>query len=114
MTSSSAGAPRTNRRLTARKACLLTVRYKTAKDWHPATCMDLSRDGCRLRLGEDLPRGSSVVLLFEAPLADGARSPSVEVTGTVTWARLEGLSFQTGLHFSAESNSIGDIVNAIF
>ncbi len=111
---SSAGAPRTNRRLTARKACLLTVRYKTAKDWHPATCMDLSRDGCRLRLGEDLPRGSSVILLFEAPLADGARSPSVEVTGTVTWARLEGLSFQTGLHFAAESNSIGDIVNAIF
>lgn len=111
---SSAGAPRTNRRLTARKACLLTVRYKTAKEWHPATCMDLSRDGCRLRLGEDLPRGSSVILLFEAPLADGARSPSVEVTGTVTWARLEGLSFQTGVHFAAESNSIGDIVNAIF
>ena len=72
----SAGAPRTNRRLTARKACLLTVRYKTAKDWHPATCMDLSRDGCRLRLGEDLERGSSLILLFEAPLADGARSPS--------------------------------------
>ena len=79
--SSSAGAPRTNRRLTARKACLLTVRYRTAKDWHPATCMDLSRDGCRLRLGEDLARGSAVTLLFEAPLADGARSPSVEVSG---------------------------------
>jgi hypothetical protein len=76
--------------------------------------MDLSRDGCRLRLGEDLPRGSVVVLLFEAPLADGARSPSVEVTGTVTWARMEGLSHQTGVHFAAESNSIGDIVNAIF
>lgn len=111
---SSAGAPRTNRRLTARKACLLTVRYKTAKDWHPATCMDLSPDGCRLRLGEDLARGSSLILLFEAPLADGARSPSVEVSGTVTWGRIEGLSYQTGVHFAAESNSIGDIVNAIF
>jgi PilZ domain-containing protein len=111
---SSAGAPRTNRRLTARKACLLTVRYKKAKDWHPATCMDLSRDGCRLRLGEDLERGSSLVLLFEAPLADGARSPSVEVNGTVTWGRIEGLSYQAGVHFAADSNAIGDIVNAIF
>ena len=56
--SSSAGTPRTNRRLTARKACLLTVRYRTAKDWHPATCMDLSREGCRLRLGQcRLPQG---------------------------------------------------------
>jgi hypothetical protein len=112
--SSSAGAPRTNRRLTARKACLLTVRYKTEKDWHPATCMDLSREGCRLRLGEDLARGSTVTLLFEAPLADGARSPSVEVIGSVTWARHEGLSFQAGVHFDAAPNDVGDIVNAIF
>lgn len=110
----SAGPPRTNRRLTARKACLLTVRYKTAKDWHPATCMDLSRDGCRLRLGEDLERGSSLTLLFEAPLADGARSPSVEVKGTVTWGRIEGLSYQSGVHFAADSHAIADIVNAIF
>ena len=111
--SSSAGAPRTNRRLTARKACLLTVRYRTEKDWHPATCMDLSREGCRLRLGEDLRRGSSVTLLFEAPLADGARSPSVEVIGSVTWARPEGLSYQTGVHFSEGLNAIGEVVNAI-
>ena len=112
--SSSAGTPRTNRRLTARKACLLTVRYRTAKDWHPATCMDLSREGCRLRLGEDLPRGSDLTLLFEAPLADGARSPSVEVSGSVTWSRPEGLSYQTGVHFAPAPNAIADIVNAIF
>jgi len=111
--SSSAGAPRTNRRLTARKACLLTVRYKTSGDWHPATCMDLSREGCRLRLGEDIARGATIVLLFEAPLADGARSPSVEVTGSVTWGRHEGLSFQTGVHFSEGLNAIGEVVNAI-
>jgi len=110
----SAGGPRTNRRLTARKACLLTVRYRTEKDWHPATCMDLSRDGCRLRLGEDLARGSNVTLLFEAPLADGAKSPSVEVLGIVTWGRPEGLSYQTGVHFDAAPNDVSDIVNAIF
>jgi hypothetical protein len=111
---SDAGTPRTNRRLTARKACLLTVRYRSGEDWHPATCMDLSREGCRLRLGEDLPRGSRVTLLFEAPLADGARSPSVEVTGSVTWVRLEGLSYQVGLHFGGAGGSVGEIVNAIF
>jgi hypothetical protein len=55
-----------------------------------------------------------VTLLFEAPLADGARSPSVEVSGLVTWGRPEGLSYQTGVHFDPAPNAIGDIVNAIF
>jgi hypothetical protein len=111
--SDSAAPTRTNRRLTARKACLLTVRYRSADDWHPATCMDLSREGCRLRLGEDLARGSAVNLMFEAPLADGARAMAVEVSGTITWTRPEGLSYQVGVHFAPASNAIGDIVNAI-
>ena len=55
-----------------------------------------------------------MTLLFEAPLADGARSPSVEVNGSVTWARHEGLSYQVGVHFDAAPNDVGDIVNAIF
>jgi hypothetical protein len=111
--SDSAAQGRTNRRLTARKACLLTARYRVDADWHPATCMDLSREGCRLRLGEDLDRGRSVILLFEAPLVDGAQAVAVEVLGTVTWARLEGLSYQAGVHFSSDPNRVGDIVNAI-
>jgi hypothetical protein len=97
--------------LTARKACLLTVRYRTDKDWHPATCMDLCA-----RLLAAAGRGSAPglhCLLFEALLADGARSPSVEVVGSVTWARPEGLSYQTGVHFSEGLNAIGEVVNAI-
>src|SRR5262245_28167863 len=55
---------RSNRRVTARKACLLTVRYRSVGDWHPATAMDLSPHGCRLRVGEDLPRGKGVHVAF--------------------------------------------------
>ena len=111
--SNSAASTHTNRRLTARKACLLGVRYRSTGDWHPATCMDLSREGCRLRLGEDLPRGSNVTLLFESPLADGARTVTVEVAGTVTWGRLEGLSYQAGVHFAPAPNAIADLFDAI-
>ena len=50
---------RSNRRITARKACLLTVRYQANGDWRPATAMDLSPYGCRLRVGEDVPAAST-------------------------------------------------------
>jgi hypothetical protein len=90
---------RNNRRITARKACLLTVRYKLDGDWRPATAMDLSPYGCRLRVGEDVTRGITVAVLFEAPIHDGVRTAAVEVPGTAIWARLEGLSYQVGVHF---------------
>ena len=47
---------RNNRRLLARHACTLTVQYRSELGWHPATAMDLSRNGCRLRVGEHLRR----------------------------------------------------------
>jgi hypothetical protein len=87
----------TNRRLTARTACHLTVRYKSGSGWHPATAMDLSRHGCRLRLGEDLTRGALVALSFENT---GSSVPAVEIQGRVIWSRLEGLSYQAGMHFA--------------
>jgi hypothetical protein len=104
---------RSNRRLTARKACRLTVHYRSQDDWHPATAMDLSPNGCRLRLGEDLLRGSGVNVQFEAPLRDGAVALSVEVPGRVMWSRLEGLSYQVGIHFVKPPDGLDDILSAI-
>lgn len=109
----SPAASRSNRRLTARKACRLTVRYRSTRDWHPSTAMDLSRSGCRIRLGEDLSRGSKLTVAFETPLRDGARAVSVEVAGTVMWSRLEGLSFQAGILFDSAPEGLNDILNGI-
>jgi len=92
-----------NRRVTARLACQLTVRYRVDKQWHPATVMNLASHGCRLRLGEDIPRGSEVGLAFEAPLKDGAKALFLEMNGTLIWCRHEGLSFQAGIQFAKES-----------
>jgi hypothetical protein len=92
-----------NRRVTARLACQLTVRYRVDKQWHPATAMNLSAHGCRIRLGEDLARGSQLALSFEAPLKDGAKALFLEMSGTVIWCRHEGLSFQAGIQFTKES-----------
>jgi PilZ domain len=104
---------RSNRRITARKACLLTVRYRAEGDWRPATAMDLSPYGCRLRVGEDIPRGAQVAVVFEAPIQDGARTPSVEVPGTAMWARLEGLSFQVGVHFEDSPMGLLEILSVL-
>lgn len=90
-----------NRRVISRKACLLTVMYRTNDAWHPATAMDLSQHGCRLRLGEDLPRGTKVTVLLESPELEGIRPCHVEVAGNVIWSRLEGLSYQVGIHFAS-------------
>jgi len=94
-------------------ACQLTVRYRAGKQWHPATAMNLSSHGCRLRLGEDLPRGSEVALSFEAPLKDGAEGLSLEISGNVIWCRHEGLSFQAGIQFSGESDALREILTAL-
>jgi len=95
----SADVSRSNRRITARKACLLTVRYQANGDWRPATAMDLSPYGCRLRVGEDVPRGAAVAVVFETPLRGGAKGAAVQVPGRAIWGRLEGLSYQVGVHF---------------
>jgi PilZ domain len=110
---SETSSPRTNRRLTARHACHLTVRYRVGPDWHPATAMDLSIRGCRLRLGEDLPRESAVVVGFESPPVEGRRTLEVEVAGAVMWCRREGLSFQAGIHFQNAPDQLEQILNAV-
>jgi hypothetical protein len=104
---------RSNRRLTARHACHLTVRYRIGADWHPATAMDLSMGGCRLRLGEDLPREGTVVVAFESPRTSDAPTLEVQATGSVIWSRREGLSFQAGIHFQDAPDALEGILNTV-
>jgi len=104
---------RHNRRITARRACLLTVRYRVNGEWRPATAMDLSPYGCRLRVGEDIDRGVAMAVMFEAPIRDGVRTAAVEVPGTAIWARLEGLSFQVGVHFAGQPDALLDILSVL-
>ena len=104
---------RSNRRITARKACLLTVRYRWGGEWRPATAMDLSPYGCRLRVGEDVERGSDVAVMFEVPAAEGERTAPVEVPGTAIWARLEGLSYQVGVHFEDSPMGLLEILSVL-
>ena len=75
--------------------------------------MDLSPYGCRLRVGEDVTRGAEVAVVFEIPIEDGARSASVEVPGRAIWARLEGLSFQVGVHFEDSPMGLLEILGAL-
>ena len=106
---SNIGVPsRANRRLSARVACRLAVSYSTGSEWHPATGMDLSAHGCRLRLGEDLPRGSTLRVRVEHAAED--ESLKAELEGTVIWSRLEGLSYQVGIHFPNEDEGINQIL----
>jgi len=99
-------APKGNRRLAARRTCHLVASYQVKGHSHPATAMDLSRRGCRLRLGERLARGVRITVTLECVLEKGAEPFRFETQGTVVWSRLEGLSFQSGIHFLAESDEV--------
>lgn len=110
---SGAAQRRENRRLTARHACLLTVRYRVLKPWHPATVLNLSGQGCRLRLGEDLPLGTALSVLFETPLRDGATTASAEVRGSVSWSRPEGLSRQVGIQFTSDADAVQELLASL-
>ena len=91
--------PAHDRRSSTRRACRLQVRYRLAEPWHPATAVDLSESGCRLRVGEDLPRGATIEVAFALPA--GGEGGEVRASGRVTWCRIEGLSRQVGVHFAA-------------
>jgi len=75
--------------------------------------MDLSVEGCRLRVGEDLPRGGQVTVAFESLLGPGTTSIEVEVPGTIMWSRREGLSFQVGIQFVESPTALQDILTAL-
>ena len=101
---------RPNRRITARIACRLSVSYAAIPgEWRPVTAMDLSRLGCRLRTGEDLPREKKVSVRVEFRMADEPVL-TVDGVGKVMWTRLEGLSYQTGIQFDSEPVGLSDLL----
>ena len=75
--------------------------------------MDLSARGCRLRVGESLPRGRPLQVIFEVPLRDGASAPAVEVAADVVWSRAEGLSHQVGLAFAESPPALHEVLAAL-
>jgi hypothetical protein len=110
---SNIAAPRrVNQRLTARRTCHLHVAYRTDKEWHPATAMDLSRNGVRLRLGEELRRDGPVSVLITHTHGDGSTTEA-HVEGTIIWWRLEGLSYQAGIHFPKDSPALHEILSSL-
>jgi hypothetical protein len=106
-----------NRRRSARLACMLVVEYRpgtgAAAFWRPASVLDLTLVGCRLRVGEDLASGSPVALRFDALLEDGVKSTSIDASATVLWCRVEGLSRQVGLKFAATPAGLNEILGAL-
>jgi hypothetical protein len=110
---SGAASQRPNRRLSARRTCLLSVRYRLGKDWHPATVVNMSSQGCRLRLGQHLERDTRLQVEFETPLRDGATALNADVEGTVTWSRLEGLSYQAGIQFTSLPDALQDLLDSL-
>ena len=97
-----------DRRSATRRACLLGARYRVTTAWHPATLVDLSARGCRLRIGEDLPRGAAV----RVELKGQGPAAAVDLTGLVVWCRLEGLSHQAGVHFDDAPGDLMDLLDS--
>jgi PilZ domain-containing protein len=109
MDDSAAGG--TDRRSAARRACLLGARYRAQSGWHPASLVDLSPRGCRLRIGEDLPRSAAVRVQLSAAGEKAPAPVEVEVEGIVVWCRLEGLSYQAGIHFDDAPSDLMDLLD---
>jgi PilZ domain-containing protein len=97
-----------DRRSSTRRACLVVARYRVGTGWHPATLVDLSARGCRLRIGEDLARGAAV----RVELSPRGASAPVDLTGSVMWCRLEGLSHQVGVHFDDPPDDLASLLDA--
>ena len=73
--------------------------------------MDSSRQGCRLRLGEDVERGADLEIAF-AP-AIGGDLPTVEVQARVIWCRVEGLSYQAGVQFQDAPEELETLLSGL-
>jgi hypothetical protein len=106
------GETHRNRRLSARVACRLAVSYYAGGQWHPATGMDLSNTGCRLRCGEDLGRGASIRVRID-PRTVAGESLRAELEGRVIWSRLEGLSYQVGIQFTSDDEKLHRIMQLL-
>lgn len=109
---------RSNRRRKARFACLLVVQYRprkgTASPWRPASVLDLTDAGCRLRIAEALAGGTRLLLRFEALLRDGVKSAETEAPATVMWCRPHGrFSHELGLELEGLPAPLNEILGAL-
>jgi hypothetical protein len=104
------GSSRGNRRLASRLPCQLSAQYESSGRWHPATTIDLSSLGCRLRLGERLERGARIKVALEC--LGSEEKTKVNVPGEVVWSRLEGLSYQVGIRFVEEAPELQALLSA--
>ncbi len=101
-----------DRRVSARLACHLQVDYNNGGVWRRATTMDLSRKGCRLRVGESLTHGAPVQVRFTRGAAQAA-ARTVTLAGSVVWTRLEGLSYQAGIHFPNDDPELAELLEEL-
>jgi hypothetical protein len=103
------------RRRRSRTSCLLVVRCRAAADdWQPASALDLTAAGCRLRVGREPPEGAPLELRFEALLHDGAKSSTIEVPARVTWRRpLPGSGAEIGVEFLASPTGLSEILGVL-
>jgi hypothetical protein len=98
-----------NTRRGARVTCHLQARYRVGREWHAATAVDAGPLGCRLRVGENLRPGTAITVVVGSH--HGAKEGgAVEAAGTIVWTRLEGLSYQAGIHFAAEPEGIRELL----
>lgn len=74
--------------------------------------MDVSGKGCRLRVGESLAHGAAVEVRFTRP-TNGNAGGTATVAGVVVWTRLEGLSYQAGIHFPADDAALAELIAAL-
>jgi hypothetical protein len=104
-----------DRRRAPRSFCLLVVRCRAAgEDWQPASALDLTEAGCRLRLGRQRESGARLELRFEALLHDGAKSATVEVPARVSWCRpLQGEAAEIGVEFLATPSGLSQLLGAL-
>jgi hypothetical protein len=103
------------RRRRFRSFCLLVVRCRAAgDDWQPASVLDLTESGCRLRVSRQPPASTRMELRFEALLHDGVKSATIEVPARVTWCRpLQGDAAEVGAEFLAPPEGLSEILGAL-
>jgi len=103
------------RRRRSRSFCLLAVRCRAAgDDWQPASVLDLTASGCRLRVTRQPQASARMELRFEALLHDGAKSATIEVPARVTWCRpLQGDAAEIGAEFLEPPEGLSEIVGAL-
>ena len=106
-----------DRRRAPRTFCLLVVRYRASGDaggeWRPASVLDLTQGGCRLRAGRP-PLAETLEVRFEALLHDGAKSATIEAPSRVTWSRPLGHSaVELGLEFSSPPEGLSEILDLL-